>query len=181
MFQRYKGIAPRVHPTAWVHPAAVVIGDVEIGPHVSIWPGVILRGDCGKIVIGAHSNVQDGSVVHTTGGFSETHVGERCTIGHTVILHGCRIGNDCLIGMHSTVLDNAVIGDHSIVAAGAVVTIGKQFPPRSMLMGSPAKVVREVSAANLEQIDFGWRAYQDYAAPHQNGEVETLPDDWSGW
>lgn len=181
MIQSYKGIQPRIHPTAFVHPAAVVIGDVEIGPHVSIWPGVILRGDCGKIVIGAYSNIQDGSVVHTTGGFSETHVGERCTVGHTAILHGCKVEDDCLIGMHATVLDNAQIRRHSIVAAGSVVTIGKDFPPRSMIMGSPAKVVREVSEGNVEQIDFSWQAYQEYAAPHKNGEVVQLPDDWTNW
>lgn len=174
MIQKYKGIAPRIHPTAWVHPMATVIGDVEIGPHVSVWPGVVLRGDCGAIRIGAYSNLQDGTVVHTTQNFSETHVGERVTVGHGVILHGCRVGNDCLIGMHATVLDNAVIADHSIVGAGSVVTVGKVFPPRSMILGSPAKVARELNDANLQQIDYGWQAYQSYMQPFVSGEVETI-------
>jgi carbonic anhydrase/acetyltransferase-like protein (isoleucine patch superfamily) len=174
MIQKYKGIAPRIDATAWVHPMATVIGDVEIGAHVSIWPGVVLRGDCGPIRIGAWSNVQDGAVVHTTQFLSETVVGERVTVGHGAILHGCRVADDCLIGMGSTVLDNAVIADHTIVAAGAVVSVGKQFPPRVMLMGSPAKVVRELEERHLEQIDYGWRAYQEYMRPFVDGEVETI-------
>lgn len=174
MIQRYKNKIPRIDPTAWVHPMATVIGDVEIGPYVSVWPGVVLRGDCGPIRIGAYSNIQDGTVVHTTQGFSETHVGERVTVGHAAVLHGCRVGDDCLIGMHATVLDNAVIADHTIVAAGAVVTIGKAFPPRVMLMGSPAKVTRELTDTHLQQIDYGWRAYQEYSKPFRDGEVETI-------
>jgi len=174
MIQRYKDKTPRIDPTAWVHPMATVIGDVELGAHVSIWPSVVLRGDCGPIRIGAYSNIQDGAVVHTTQGFSETHVGERVTVGHGAILHGCRVGNDCLIGMHATVLDNAEISDHSIVAAGSVVTVGKQFPPKVMLMGSPAKVARELTEAHLAQIDYGWQAYQIYMQPFVNGEVETI-------
>lgn len=174
MIQKYKGIAPVIHPTAWVHPMATVIGDVEIGAHVSIWPGVVLRGDCGPIRIGAYSNIQDGSIVHTTQNFSHTEVGERVTVGHGAILHGCRVANDCLIGMHATVLDNAEIAEHSIVAAGTVVTVGKKFPPRVMLMGSPARVVRELEAKHLEQIDYGWRAYQDYMRAFVDGEVETI-------
>jgi carbonic anhydrase/acetyltransferase-like protein (isoleucine patch superfamily) len=174
MIQKYKGIAPKIDPTAWVHPMATVIGDVEIGAHVSVWPGVVLRGDCGAIRIGAYSNIQDGSVVHTTQNYSETHVGERVTVGHGAILHGCRVADDCLIGMHATVLDNAEIADHTIVAAGAVVTVGKKFPPRVMLMGSPAKVVRELEAKHLEQIDYGWRMYQEYMAPFVAGDVETI-------
>jgi carbonic anhydrase/acetyltransferase-like protein (isoleucine patch superfamily) len=174
VIQKYKGKSPKIDPTAWVHPMATVIGDVELGPHVSIWPGVVLRGDCGPIRIGAYSNVQDGSVVHTTQNFSETIVGERVTVGHGAILHGCRVADDCLIGMHSTVLDNAEIGDHSIVAAGTVVTVGKKFPPRVMLIGSPARIARELEAKHLEQIDYGWRAYQDYMRPFVDGEVETI-------
>lgn len=174
MIQRYKDKTPRIDPTAWVHPMATVIGDVDIGPHVSVWPGVVLRGDCGPIRIGAYSNIQDGSVVHTTQGFSETHVGERVTVGHGAILHGCVVADDCLIGMHATVLDNAVIAHHTIVAAGAVVTVGKSFPPNVLLVGSPARVVRELGPAHLEQIDYGWRAYLTYMQPFRDGEVETI-------
>lgn len=174
MIQTYRGFRPRIDPTAWVHPMATIIGDVEIGPWVSVWPGVVLRGDCGAIRIGAHTNLQDGAVVHTTQNFSETHVGERCTIGHCAVLHGCRVASDCLIGMHATVLDNAVIGDHSIVAAGSVVTIGKAFEPRVMIMGSPARVSRELNESHLQQIDYAWQAYLRYAQPFRDGEVETV-------
>lgn len=174
MIQTYRGIRPRIDPTAWVHPNATIIGDVELGPWVSVWPGVVLRGDCGAIRIGAYTNLQDGTVVHTTQDISEAHVGERCTIGHSVILHGCRVGNDCLIGMHSTVLDNAIVSDHSIVAAGSVVTVGKSFPPNVMLMGSPARVTRELAESHLKQIDYAWQAYLRYAQPFRDGEVETI-------
>ncbi len=171
MIQRYKGMTPRIHSTAWVHPMAIVIGDVEIGERASIWPGVVLRGDCGAIRIGAFTNIQDGAVVHTTQNFSETHVGERVTVGHGAILHGCRVASDCLIGMHATVLDNAIIERNSIVAAGSVVTVGKAFPPESMLMGSPAQRVRACNQKNLEQIDYGWQMYQQYMQPFLDGEV----------
>ena len=181
MIQRYKDKTPRIHPTAWVHPMATVIGDVTLGPQVSVWPGVVLRGDCGPITIGACTNLQDGTVVHTTQDLSATLVGERVTVGHGVILHGCRVGDDCLIGMGSTLLDNSEIGDHSIVAAGSLVTLGKIMPPRSMVMGSPAVVVREVSARNLKQIDYGWQAYLLYMQPFAVGEAEQLPDDWKFW
>ena len=181
VIQRYRDKTPRIHPTAWVHPMATVIGDVTLGPGVSIWPGVVLRGDCGPIVIGAHTNVQDGTVIHTTQDWSVTTIGERVTVGHGVILHGCKVADDCLVGMGSTLLDNSEIGDHSIVGAGALVTVGKKLPPRSMIMGSPAVVVREVNAKNLEQIDYGWRAYAGYMQPFVTGDVESLPDDWKFW
>jgi carbonic anhydrase/acetyltransferase-like protein (isoleucine patch superfamily) len=181
MIQRYGDKTPRIHPTAWVHPAATVIGDVELGPHVSVWPGVVLRGDCGLIRIGAWSNLQDGTVVHTTQGLSETHIGQRVTVGHSVVLHGCRVDDDCLIGMHATLLDNSAVGAFSIVAAGALLTVGKQFAPRSMIMGSPAQVTREVNDKNLAQIDYGWKAYLGYREPFMQGQVETLPDKWTFW
>ncbi len=174
MIQRYKQFIPQIHPTAFVHPMATVIGDVVIGPHVSVWPGVVLRGDCGAIRIGAYTNIQDGTVVHTTQDLSETHVGERVTVGHNAILHGCRIADDCLVGMGSTVLDNAEISQHTIIGAGAVVTVGKTFPPRVMLLGSPAKVARELEDKHIVQIDYGWKAYQGYMKPFVDGDVETI-------
>jgi carbonic anhydrase/acetyltransferase-like protein (isoleucine patch superfamily) len=174
VIQRYDGKTPVIHPTAWVHPNATVIGDVEIGAHVSVWPGVVLRGDCGPIRIGAYTNLQDGTIVHTTQGFSETHVGERVTVGHGAILHGCRVESDCLIGMHATVLDNAVVRTGSIVAAGAVVTVGKEFPPGVLIVGSPGKVARPCNDDNRRQIDYGWQAYQGYMRPFVEGKVETV-------
>ena len=181
MIQQYRQFVPHIHPTAWVHPAAVVIGDVWLGPLTSVWPGAVLRGDCGTIRIGEATNIQDGTVVHTTQEISETHIGARVTVGHNVILHGCRVADDCLIGMHSTLLDNCQIGDHSIVAAGSLVTVGKQFGSHSMIMGRPAVHTREVSPANLRQIDYGWRAYLGYRQPFLDGDVSTLPDSFVFW
>ncbi len=174
MIQRYKDKIPQIHPTAWVHPMATVIGDVVLGPYVSVWPGAVLRGDCGPIRIGAFTNIQDGTVVHTTQDLSEAIVGQRVTVGHNAILHGCRIGDDCLVGMHATVLDNAEISHQTIIAAGSVVTVGKKFPPRVMLLGSPARVSRELEDKHILQIDYGWRAYQEYMKPFASGEVETI-------
>ncbi len=159
MLQTFDGHEPVVHDSAWVHPGAWVIGEVELGPSVSIWPGAVLRGDEGAIVIGPESNIQDGTVVHSTGGLSTTTVGARVTVGHNVILHGCTVQDDCLIGMGATILDNAVIGRGSIVGANALVTMNKVIPPGSLVLGSPAKVVRPVTAADTQQIDNGWRAY----------------------
>ena len=181
MIQRYLDKLPRIHPTAWVHPAAVIIGDVWLGPNVSVWPGAVLRGDCGTIRIGACTNLQDGAVVHTTADLSETHIGARVTVGHNAILHGCRVDDDCLIGMHATVLDNAKIAAFSIVAAGSLVSLNAQFEPNSMIMGSPATLRRPVSERNLRQIDYAWRAYLQYRQPFMDGNVETLPDTYTFW
>lgn len=181
MIQTYRQFTPRIHPSAWVHPAAVVIGDVWLGPQVSVWPGAVLRGDCGTIRIGACTNLQDGAVVHTTQDLSQTVIGERVTVGHNAILHGCRVGNDCLVGMHATLLDNCEIGDHSIVAAGSVVALNAVFAARSMVVGSPAVLKRAVSDRNLRQIDYAWQAYLGYREPFLQGEVRTLPDDFRWW
>lgn len=174
MIQSYKGVSPTIHPTAWVHPNATVIGDVRLGPNVSVWPGVVMRGDCGPITVGANSNIQDGTIVHTTGGLSETEIGERVTVGHAVILHGCKVGNDCLIGMGATLLDNCVIGDRTMVAAGALVTYRKEFVDGGLLVGSPAKLKGPLDQRHVAMIDAAWPLYIGYCAPFRNGEVETI-------
>ncbi len=174
MIQSLNGVEPRIHPTAWVHPMAVVIGDVELAENVNIWPGAVLRGDCGPIRIGANSNIQDGTVVHTTEDYSATIVGERVTVGHAAVLHGCRIADDCLIGMNATVLDNVQIGSFTIVAAGAVVTVGKVFEGNVLLVGSPARVARALEDKHRDQIETGWRNYVRYMQPHRDGGVKTI-------
>lgn len=163
----YENLRPTVHPTAWVHPSAELIGDVTVGEEASIWPTCVLRGDSGAIHLGARTNFQDGSIAHATRGQSRTSVGSECTVGHRVIVHGCTIGNRVLIGMASTVLDHAVIGDECFIAAGSLVPPGKVFEPRSFLMGSPAKRVREVSSKDLEWIEASWRTYFDLMKRHQ--------------
>ena len=144
-------LTPRIAPNAWVAPNASVIGDVTLGERVSIWFGAELRGDIDRISIGAGSNIQDGSVCHADPG-RPLLVGEHVTVGHMVMLHGCTIGDHCLIGIGAVVMNGAVIGKNSVVGAGSLVTEGKEFPEGSLIMGSPAKVVRQLDAAALEKL-----------------------------
>jgi len=150
---------PRVAATAYVHPMAIVIGDVSIGDESSIWPAAVLRGDDGPIQIGAQTSIQDGSVLHTTRGESALHVGDRVTVGHNVTLHGCRVEDLCLIGMSAVILDNAVIGRGSVVGACALVTGGVEIPPGSLVLGSPARVIRPCAERERAIIEDGWTSY----------------------
>jgi carbonic anhydrase/acetyltransferase-like protein (isoleucine patch superfamily) len=138
------GHVPQVPEDSWIAPSADVIGDVQLGHQVGIWFGAVIRADNTPIVLGDRTNVQEGCMLHSDPGVPLT-VGRDCTIGHHAILHGCTIGDRTLIGMGATVLNNAVIGDDCLVGAGALVTEGKTFPPGSLIVGSPAKVVRELS------------------------------------
>src|SRR5688572_2498992 len=141
---RFLGQSPKVHPSAYIAPGATVIGDVTLGEEASVWFGAVLRGDINRIVIGPRSNIQDGAVVHLADDFG-TSVGELVTVGHKAIVHACTIGNEVLVGMNAVILDGAEIGDHCIIGAGALVTGGKKIPPGSLVLGSPAKVVRELT------------------------------------
>ena len=147
------GIEPQFEDrsTNWVAPDAAVVGDVRIGRDVGIWFGVVIRGDREAIAIGAGSNVQEHTVMHTDPGFPLT-VGEGCTIGHRAILHGCTVGDNSLIGMGAVVLNGARIGRNCLVGAGALVTEGKEFPDNSLIVGSPAKVVRTLDEAAAERL-----------------------------
>ena len=133
---------PSISDSAYIDPTAVIIGDVDIGEAVSVWPGVVLRGDQGAITIGAQSNIQDGTIAHATRGISKVYVGERVTVGHPALLHGCRVDSDCLIGMGAILLDNCHIHSGSIIGAGALVTSGTVIPSGVLALGSPARVVR---------------------------------------
>lgn len=143
------GTAPQVAPSAWVADSAEVMGSVVLHEDSSIWFGAVLRGDCESITIGAGSNIQDASVLHADYG-KPLVVGERVTVGHQVMLHGCSIGDESLIGIGAVVLNGAKIGKHCLVGAGSLVTEGKEFPDGSMIMGSPAKVVRQLSPEQIE-------------------------------
>ena len=167
MIQSFRGLSPDIHPTAFVHPTAVVIGEVTLGPGVSIWPGVVLRGDQGPIVIGENSNIQDNSVVHNTGGRSVTRVGARVTVGHRAILHGCIVEDDVLVGMGSILLDNCVVRAGSMVGAGALVTGGKEIPPGVLALGSPAAPARALRDSDREWIAHSWRVYLECAAEYR--------------
>lgn len=161
MLQAFGGHTPKLHPRSWAHERAVLIGEVELAEGVSVWPGAVLRGDMGPVRIGRDSNLQDGVICHDTTDRSTTVVGQRVTVGHRAILHGCRIEDDCLIGMGAIVMDNAVIGEGSFVAAGTLIPPGKQIPPGSFVMGSPGRVVRGVGQREREWIAFSWRSYTD--------------------
>ena len=139
---------PIFGPDAFVHPDATIVGDVVLEEGANVWPGAVLRGDVERILLGAHVSFQDNSVAHTDPGYPIV-IGADCVIGHGVIVHGATIGARCLIGMGSTLLNGCEIGEECIVGANSLVTQGKSFPARSLIMGSPAKVVREVTDADL--------------------------------
>ncbi|MFK7988780.1 MAG: gamma carbonic anhydrase family protein [Sandaracinaceae bacterium] len=138
----YRGRMPEVDAEAWVAPSADVIGDVHVGAEATVWFGAVLRGDVMPIHIGARTSIQDNSVVHSTGGWHPTLVGEDCTVGHSVILHGCTVGDRVLVGMGSIVLDEASIGADTILGAGSLVTARTEIPAGVLAMGRPAKVIR---------------------------------------
>jgi carbonic anhydrase/acetyltransferase-like protein (isoleucine patch superfamily) len=157
----FEGHVPKVAARAFVHSQATVLGEVEVHDEATVWPGAVLRGDQGTIVIGARSSVQDGSVAHATESRSRTLIGEECTVGHRVVLHGCVVGPRCLVGMGSLLLDNVQVGEWSFIGAGALLTPGKVFEPRSFILGSPARRVREVTAKEMEWITYSWKTYVD--------------------
>ena len=134
---------PTIDPTAFVHPDAVIIGDVRIGPESSVWPSAVLRGDHGAIIVGAQTSIQDGTVVHCTSTL-DTVIGDRCVIGHNVHLEGCTIADDCLIGSGSVVLHRALVGPNALVGAGAVVGNDKVVPPDARALGVPAVVTPDM-------------------------------------
>jgi len=167
MIRVYKGIAPHIALTAFVESSAQIIGDVHVGEQSSVWFNCVLRGDVHYIRVGEETNIQDGTVVHVTNGRFATVIGNRVTIGHGVVLHGCTIKDRTLIGIGAIVLDDVIIGEESFVAAGSLVTPGTVIPPRSMVMGSPAKVRREVTDEEVALINRHWRSYVEYKATYQ--------------
>ena len=149
MLRAHRGRLPRVHPTAYIDTSAQVIGDVEIGEESSVWMAVVIRGDVNLIRIGRRSNVQDGAVVHVMKDTHATTIGDSVTIGHAAVIHGCTVDDRCLIGMGTILLNGTRIGEGSIVAAGTLVVEGMVVPPRSLVMGSPGKVKRALTDAEV--------------------------------
>ncbi|WP_299417087.1 gamma carbonic anhydrase family protein [uncultured Sulfitobacter sp.] len=156
-------ITPQIDPTAWVAPDANVIGNVTLAQNSSVWFGCTLRGDNELISVGAGSNVQENSVFHTDPGCPLT-IGENCTIGHKVMLHGCTIGDNSLIGMGATVLNGAKIGKNCLIGAGALITENKVIPDGSLVMGAPGKVVRTLDDKAIEGLRMSAMHYQQNAA-----------------
>ena len=180
MILPYRDYQPQVGKGGWVAPNATLIGDAILGEDVSLWFGVVVRGDVHRIRIGARTNIQDLCLLHITQHAGElrddadghpTIIGSDCTVGHRVILHGCTVGDLCLIGMGAIILDGAEIGRESIVGAGSVVTTGKKFPPRSLIMGTPAKVVREISEAQVQDMQASWRRYVELKNEYHQARI----------
>lgn len=146
----HHGVWPKIHETAFIAPSADIIGEVEIGAHSSVWFQCVVRGDVHSIKIGERTNVQDHTMLHVTRKKSKLVIGDEVTIGHRATLHGCTVGNRVLIGMGAIILDDAEIGDDCIIGAGALVTKGTKVPPKSLVVGSPGKVVRPLKQEELE-------------------------------
>src|SRR5438270_13598805 len=164
---------PKVHPTSIVAPSASIIGDVVIGAHTSVWPGAVLRGDYGKIRVGANCSLQDNVVVHCS---SENPgvIGNGVTVAHSAIVHACKIGDECLIGAGAIIFDGAKIGTHSIIGVGTVVLEGRTIPPRSVAVGAPAKVIRRATETDVRNIRESYRAYVKMAKRYvATGAFET--------
>lgn len=168
------GIVPVVDPTAFVHPSAVLIGDVIIGPGCYVGPCACLRGDFGRLILERGANLQDTCVMHGFPG-TDTVVEENGHIGHGAVLHGCRIGRNALVGMNAVIMDNAVIGESTIVAACAFVKAGAEIPARSLVAGMPAKVIRQLSEEEIAWKSDGTKTYQDLTRRSLESMHETAP------
>jgi carbonic anhydrase/acetyltransferase-like protein (isoleucine patch superfamily) len=168
LIRSYRSRWPQIAASAYIDPAAVVIGDVTIGEQSSIWPAVVVRGDVHWIRIGARTNIQDGSVLHVMKDQYPLQIGDGVTVGHGVILHGCTIESRVLVGMGSILLNNVRVGSGSIIAAGTLVPEGTQIPPGSLFMGHPGKFARALTVRDLESIDAYASRYVEYAQTHRD-------------
>jgi carbonic anhydrase/acetyltransferase-like protein (isoleucine patch superfamily) len=170
MIKSFQGKRPQIHETAYVAETAVVIGDVTLGAGSSVWFGAVVRGDVFHIRIGERTNIQDGTVVHVANGTHATVLEDEVTVGHNVTLHGCHVERGCLIGMGSIVMDGARIGAQSIVAAGALVSPGTIVPPRSLVLGVPAKVKRQLTDEEVAGLAQFWKNYVGYVEQYKSEE-----------
>ena len=149
---------PKIHPTAMIAPNASVIGDVVVGSRTSVWPGAVLRGDYGRIRVGANCSLQDNVVVHCSSE-NPAVIGDGVTVAHGAIVHACRIGDECLVGAGAIIFDGAIVGTHSIIGVGSVVLEGRTMPPRSVAVGAPAKVMRRATDKDVRMIRESYRVY----------------------
>ena len=159
MIKNFQNLYPKIHETAFIAENAVIIGDVEIGAESSVWYNCVLRGDVNYIRVGERTNIQDGSIIHVSSKTHPTVLEDEVTLGHRVTLHGCYVERGSLIGIGATVLDGARIGANSLVGAGSLVTPNTQIPPRSLVLGSPARVKRELSEEEVSDLEKFWRNY----------------------
>jgi carbonic anhydrase/acetyltransferase-like protein (isoleucine patch superfamily) len=167
VIRRYGDQEPKIATDAFVAENATIIGDVELGPEASVWYGAVLRGDCGRIRIGARTNIQDLACVHMTTGISHTTIGDDVTVGHSAVIHGATIGDRVLVGMGAILLDCCEIGDECLIAAGAVVPPRMKIPARSLVRGAPATIVREVTERERAMGKEGAAVYVELARKHR--------------
>ena len=168
MIKDFQGVSPKIHETAFIADDAIVIGDVEIGEQSSVWFGSILRGDVNFIRVGKRANIQDGSIIHVSSRTHPTIIEDQVTLGHRVTLHGCHIETGCLIGIGAIILDGVRVGRDCLVAAGSLITPNTQISPRSLVMGSPARVKRELSDEEVKDLKRFWQNYVSLGAIYQN-------------
>jgi carbonic anhydrase/acetyltransferase-like protein (isoleucine patch superfamily) len=162
MLRAYRGTQPRVAPSAFIDASAQVIGDVEIGEESSVWMCAVVRGDVHWIKVGRRSNIQDGAVVHAMTGTHPTSIGDNVTVGHAAVIHGCTVESQCLVGIGAILLNGCHVGSGSIVAAGTLITEGMKVPPKSLVMGSPGKVQRLLTQAEVANIQLHADRYVGY-------------------
>lgn len=160
--QTYNGITPQFGGGVFLASGSRVIGDVQIGEDSSLWFNVTVRGDCNLVRIGSRTNIQDNSVVHVTNGTGPTYIGDEVTIGHAAVIHACTIGNRVLIGMGSVILDGVEIGHESVVGAGSVLPPGKKYPSGVLILGSPGKVIRELTEKEIKFLKVSFENYLEY-------------------
>lgn len=169
ILKSFQGKSPKIHPTAWIAENAVIIGDVEIGPRSSIWYNVVVRGDTNYIRIAEETNIQDGTIVHVETAGGPCVIGNRVTIGHQAVVHGCTVEDDALIGISATVLSYSKIGKESVIAAGALIKEGQVVPPRTMMVGVPAKEKGLVSDEMLSRMKIGTAHYVELSQEYKQG------------
>ena len=167
MIRAFRGHRPQIHPTAFIEESAQVVGDVRIGAQSSVWFGAVVRGDVFHIRIGERTNVQDGTVIHVSNGTHATILEDEVTVGHNVTLHGCHVERGCLVGIGSIVMDGCRVGEKSLVAAGALLSPGTIVPPRSLVMGVPARLKRQLTDAEVADLDVFWKNYVEYTRAYR--------------
>ncbi len=169
----FDGLRPSIGKDAFIAESVDLIGDVRIADGASVWFQSVLRGDVAPISIGKNTNIQDCTMIHVDRGVP-TVIGDGVTVGHKVTLHGCTVGDNCLIGMDSVILDHVEIGENSLVAAGSVVPPGKKFPPRSMIMGSPAKLIRELTEEEVQKYGNHYKVYSELASSYLTSTLKKI-------
>ena len=171
MIRPFRGVHPQIHASAFVEESAQVIGDVHVGEESSIWFNAVVRGDIHHIRLGNRTNVQDSSVIHVRNGTHPTILEDEVTVGHSVTLHGCYVERGCLVGIGSILLDDVRVGSHSIIAAGALLSPGTLIPPRSLVMGVPAKVKRTLTGEEVAGLDVFWKNYIEYTRIYKEEQM----------